>query len=172
MIKKNEGNKGTLLVFFIPYVISTVLLFFVTIQSNPSISILLDNSQSIFNMDSYKFSIFIGLVVILLNLLILFVTFSLIKFVTQFFLKEEFQRDKKMLITLLLSNSIASIVALFLLEFLSIDYKGLTIITSILEFLIFTILYKLNVPNKQEVFIVSVVKFILLITNFIFLWFI
>ncbi|WP_208559381.1 hypothetical protein [Marinilactibacillus kalidii] len=166
--KKN--NSSSILIFFIPFIITNVLLFFELSASNPYLAGLLKESQQLLDIDATKLNLFMIVIVVLLNTIILLVTFLFIKLLVQLFLKEEFLHEKDLLITLLLSSSLAAVISLLLSAFFSVNYLPLSIITSIGEYLIFIILYRMNVKNNQETVIIATVKLVLLIVNLFFVF--
>ncbi|GEL67097.1 hypothetical protein MPS01_12520 [Marinilactibacillus psychrotolerans] len=166
--KEIKKNDSLFLVFFIPFIVTNVLLFFELINSNDYLKDLLQDSQNLLEINTFKFNLFMGIIVVLFNVIILFVTFLFIKIVIQLVLRKEFFHERDLLITLLLSASLSAITSLLLSEFFSIGYFALSITTSILEYVMFVLLYRVNIKDNKEVIMVAGVKLILLTANIIF----
>lgn len=166
--KEIKKNDSLFLVFFIPFIVTNILLFFELINSNDYLKDLLQDSQNLLEINTFKFNLFMGIIVVLFNVIILFVTFLFIKIVIQLVLRKEFFHERDLLITLLLSASLSAITSLLLSEFFSIGYFALSITTSILEYVMFVLLYRVNIKDNKEVIMVAGVKLILLTANIIF----
>ncbi|EGO2575400.1 hypothetical protein [Enterococcus faecalis] len=159
-----KKSNWSIIAFFIPYIVSNIFVFFTLIEKDNKLLEVIEESSKLLNISNGKFNFFMIVVVIIANLFIFFVTFILLKIILLIFgLKKNYDQD--IFICLLLSVSLVNLLVIVISQIVTIDRLPLSISTSIIEVIVFLLLFYSNNKDVRATKLLFFGKLLLLLIN-------
>jgi hypothetical protein len=167
-VRKSISNSLLSLFFLIPYVVSYVLLFYqysVRIKATQS---QLKRIQALLDLSDLKFNLGVIIFVVFGSILILLFIFIILKFFLLFGDKSV-DTDKDLFRSLVLSMTITNVAVLFLNEYISLNFKAISLISPFFDLIIFLLLYYSSTKNIKNTVLLFTGKGILYLSNVFYL---
>lgn len=159
-----KKNNWMIILFFIPYLLSNIFLFFTIIGQDARLLKIVDESSKLINSSNNEFNLFMIMVIVIVNLFIFFVTFILLKIVLLIF---EFKKnyDQDIFLSLLMSASLVNLLTIITAQMITINRIVLSISTSTIEVLVFLFLFYSNTKDEKATKLLFYGKLLLLLIN-------
>jgi hypothetical protein len=155
------------IISMIPYLASSLLLFFAFTYSDPTITSQVNSIKDTLSMTDNQLYFFIGLIVLIFNVLIFFFTFFVLKLIVSLFDRDKKAKDKDLFFSILISYTIANLATLIINDFFNISFNTLSYIIPIVDLVIFIALYYLFSKLKSITIVLFIIKLIIIVIGFI-----
>jgi hypothetical protein len=154
------------IISMIPYLASSLLLFFAFTYSDPSITSQVNSIKDTLSMTGNQLYFFIGLIVLIFNVLIFFFTFFILKLIVSLFDRDRKAKDKDLFFSLLIGYTIANLATLIINDFFNVSFNTLSYIIPIVDLVIFIALYYLFSKLKSITIVLFIIKLIIIVIGF------
>lgn len=155
------------IISMIPYLASSLLLFFAFTYSDPTITSQVNSIKDTLSMTDNQLYFFIGLIVLIFNVLIFFFTFFVLKLIVSLFDRDRKAKDKDLFFSLLIGYTIANLATLIINDFFNVSFNTLSYIIPIVDLVIFIVLYYLFSKLKSITIVLFIIKLIIIVIGFI-----
>lgn len=155
------------IISMIPYLASSFLLFFTFTYSQSTITSQVNSIKDTLSMSDNQLYFFMGIIVLISNVLIFFFTFFVLKLIAFLFDRGKKAKDKDLFFSLLIGYTIANLAALILNDFFNISFNTLSYITPIVDLVTFTVLYYSFSKLKNITIVLSIIKLIIIVIGII-----
>jgi hypothetical protein len=155
------------IISMIPYLASSLLLFFAFTYSDPTITSQVNSIKDTLSMTDNQLYFFIGLIVLIFNVLIFFFTFFVLKLIVSLFDRDRKAKDKDLFFSILISYTIANLATLIINDFFNVSFNTLSYIIPIVDLVIFIVLYYLFSKLKSITIVLFIIKLIIIVIGFI-----
>ena len=155
------------IISMIPYLASSLLLFFTFTYSQSTITNQVNSVKDTLNMSDNQLYFFMGIIALISNILIFFFTFFVLKLITFLFDSGRKTKDKDLFFSLLIGYTIANLTALIINDFFNISFNTLSYITPIVDLVTFTALYYSFSKLKNITITLSIIKLIIIVIGLI-----
>lgn len=154
------------IISMIPYLVSSLLLFFAFTYSDPTITSQVNSIKDTLSMTDNQLYFFIGLIVLIFNVLIFFFTFFVLKLIVSLFDRDRKAKDKDLFFSLLIGYTIANLATLIINDFFNVSFNTLSYIIPIVDLVIFIVLYYLFSKLKSITIVLFIIKLIIIVIGF------
>jgi hypothetical protein len=154
------------IISMIPYLASSLLLFFAFTYSDPTITSQVNSIKDTLSMTDNQLYFFIGLIVLIFNVLIFFFTFFVLKLIVSLFDRDRKAKDKDLFFSLLIGYTIANLATLIINDFFNVSFNTLSYIIPIVDLIIFIALYYLFSKLKSITIVLFIIKLIIIVIGF------
>ncbi|MCD8877844.1 hypothetical protein [Staphylococcus kloosii] len=154
------------IISMIPYLASSLLLFFAFTYSDPTITSQVNSIKDTLSMTGNQLYFFIGLIVLIFNVLIFFFTFFILKLIVSLFDRDRKAKDKDLFFSLLIGYTIANLATLIINDFFNVSFNTLSYIIPIVDLVIFIALYYLFSKLKSITIVLFIIKLIIIVIGF------
>lgn len=154
------------IISMIPYLASSLLLFFAFTYSDPTITSQVNSIKDSLSMTDNQLYFFIGLIVLIFNVLIFFFTFFVLKLIVSLFDRDRKAKDKDLFFSLLIGYTIANLATLIINDFFNVSFNTLSYIIPIVDLVIFIVLYYLFSKLKSITIVLFIIKLIIIVIGF------
>ncbi|AVQ36995.1 hypothetical protein [Staphylococcus kloosii] len=154
------------IISMIPYLASSLLLFFAFTYSDPTITSQVNSIKDTLSMTDNQLYFFIGLIVLIFNVLIFFFTFFVLKLIVSLFDRDRKAKDKDLFFSLLIGYTIANLATLIINDFFNVSFNTLSYIIPIVDLVIFIVLYYLFSKLKSITIVLFIIKLIIIVIGF------
>ncbi|HJF69010.1 MAG TPA: hypothetical protein K8V85_11905 [Staphylococcus kloosii] len=154
------------IISMIPYLASSLLLFFAFTYSDPTITSQVNSIKDTLSMTDNQLYFFIGLIVLIFNVLIFFFTFFILKLIVSLFDRDRKAKDKDLFFSLLIGYTIANLATLIINDFFNVSFNTLSYIIPIVDLVIFIALYYLFSKLKSITIVLFIIKLIIIVIGF------
>jgi hypothetical protein len=154
------------IISMIPYLASSLLLFFAFTYSDPTITSQVNSIKDTLSMTDNQLYFFIGLIVLIFNVLIFFFTFFVLKLIVSLFDRDRKAKDKDLFFSLLIGYTIANLATLIINDFFNVSFNTLSYIIPIVDLVIFIALYYLFSKLKSITIVLFIIKLIIIVIGF------
>ncbi|HDH4185528.1 TPA: hypothetical protein PIX54_002718 [Staphylococcus aureus] len=155
------------IISMIPYLASSLILFFTFTYSQSNVTSQVNSIKDTLSMSDNQLYFFMGIIVLISNVLIFFFIFFVLKLIAFLFDRNRKAKDQDLFFSLLTGYTIANLAALILNDFFNISFETLSYITPILDLVTFTTLYYSFSKLKNITIVLSIVKLTIIITGII-----
>lgn len=156
-------------ILILPYIISSLLLFFSITNNDEILKRRIDNIQTTLGFDMYQFIFFIGIIIFISTIITLVFVFILLKIVLLIVDREKEAKDRDLFFSLIVGFTTSNILALVLNDLLDLNISTITLITPIVDIMVFTSLYYYFSRNKKNSITLLTARIIIFLFGLIFL---
>ncbi|NBA57067.1 hypothetical protein [Enterococcus hirae] len=160
----NIKNNWLISLFFIPYLLSNIFLFFTILNQDARLTKIVEESSKLITNSNNEFSFFIITIIVIVNLFIFFITFIFLK-VVLLILGFKKNYDQDIFLSLLMSASLVNLLIIVTAQMITMNRIVLSISTSIIEVLVFLFLFYINTKDVKATKLLFYGKLLLLLMN-------